>query len=44
MLYKNSMYGLERSLQERILGEQLHKFKRKENLVEKQSLKFNEYR
>ena len=43
-LFKRALYDMEHRLYERIQGEQQHKFKRKENLVEKQSKKFDDYR
>lgn len=43
-IFKNTMYGLENKLTERILGEQLQKFKRKNNQVEMKDQKFSDYK
>lgn len=42
-LYKRALFDLENRLYDRIQGEQQHKFKRKENFVEKQTKKFDDY-
>jgi hypothetical protein len=42
-LFKRSFYGLEHSLTAKIQGEQFHKFKRKQNIVEEKSARFVDY-
>ena len=43
-LFKSAMFGLERNLYERIIGEQLHKFKRNLNQLELKTRKFDDYK
>jgi len=42
-LFKHAIGGLEQNLEERIQGEQTHKFKRQSNLVELKNQKFVHY-